>query len=161
MCTANRSMAACVRRCVELECRGRAGGVRQPHSFPQGARVTEGTPRERHEVWHPRGVAVRSSSKASLDDPFNSPILFVDCRFLICSESVRISASNARMHFSLVACGLSALISPHDGHTANVCELKTSRLSTDVDHWSNVLATKKHALFTVGVSTTTDTRVSM
>ena len=145
------------RRCVELECRSRAGGVRQPQSFPQGARVTEGTPRERHEVSRPRDVAVRSSSRAWLDDPFNSPILFVDCRFLICSESVRISASNARMHFSLVACGLSALISPHDGHTATVCELETSRLSTAVDHWSKVLAAENAAPLSVGVSTTTDT----
>ena len=93
-------------------------------------------------MWHPLDVAVRSSSGAWLDDPFNSPITFVDCRFLISSESVRISASSARMHFSLVACGLSALISPHDGHTATVCELETSRLSTIVGHWSKVFAAK-------------------
>ena len=131
-----------VRRCVELECRSPAGGVRQPQSFPRGVRVTEGTPRERHEVWHPRDVAVRSSSRAWLDDPFSSPLLFVDCRFLTCSESLRISASNARMHWWLVPCGPSALISPHEGHIATVCDLETSRLSTDVDHSSNLLAAK-------------------
>ena len=49
------------------------------------------------------------------------------------------------------------LISPHHGHTATVCELETSRLSTAVDHWSKVLAAGNAAPLSVGVSTTTDT----
>ena len=65
------------------------------------------------------------------------------------------------MHFSLVACGLSALISPHDGHTATVCEVETSRLSTVVGHWSKVLAAKNTRHSPSGCQRRRTPRVSM
>jgi hypothetical protein len=68
-------------------------------------------------------------------------------RFFFCSftrpssaDSRCSSASNARMHPSLVACGLSAVANPHDGHTATTCDLKTSGFSTVHAPWSNSFA---------------------
>jgi hypothetical protein len=129
------------RRCAAPESRNPAGDARQPQSSPQDARVTDRSPRR--EAWHARDGAVGCSAEVEAFHPFFLGLSRFLTRVTI-ADRRWISASNARMHSSLLPCGPSGLASPHDGHTEATCGLRPSRLSTDADQSSNSTAAAKN-----------------
>src|SRR5215204_7717157 len=108
-------------------------------------------------MWHARETVVRLlRGHSRMTYQLSDCLFFRDARFLTCSESLRISASNARMHSRLVPCGPSAIISPHERHTSITCDCGTIGLFTVSITTAIGLPVRNYATFSEGMSTNGD-----